>query len=173
MGLRTRAGLQLDLTLPHAWQARVAGSGFYDYAYLINGRGEYTNKVLDRYEWDADVGELWVEGPLLPALDLKLGRQVVNWGRSDTLRVLDVLNPVDNREPGLLDLVDLRLPVGMAKLSYYPHPGWSVTGIAIPEIRFSIDPAYGSDFFPGPAPLPPADHDRAASPPSTRNGRPP
>lgn len=152
VGLRTSLGLQLDLDLPCDWQARAAGSGFYDFAYLANGRGEYTGAVLDRYEWDADVGELWIEGPLLPALDLKLGRQIVNWGRSDTLRVLDVLNPVDNREPGLLDLVDLRLPVAMAKLSYYPHPRWSVTGIYIPEIRFNIDPAFGSDFFPPPPP---------------------
>ncbi len=155
VGLRSRLGLQLDLDLPCEWQARAAGSGFYDFAYLANGRGEYTGAVLDRYEWDADVGELWVEGPLLPALDLKLGRQIVNWGRSDTLRVLDVLNPVDNREPGLLDLVDLRLPITMAKLSYYPHPRWSVTGIYIPEIRFSIDPAFGSDFYPAAMPPPP------------------
>jgi hypothetical protein len=155
VGLRTKLGLQLDLELPRDWQARAAGSGFYDFAYLARGKGEYTNAVLDKYEWDADVGELWVEGPLLPALDLKLGRQVVNWGRSDTLRVLDVLNPIDNREPGLLDLIDLRLPVTMAKLSYYPHPRWGITGIYIPEIRFSIDPPFGSDFFPGPQPLPP------------------
>jgi len=155
VALRTKAGLQLDLELPHDWQARAAGSGFYDFAYLIRGRGDYTNAVLNAYEWDADVGELWLEGPLLPDLDLKIGRQVVNWGRSDTLRVIDVLNPVDNREPGLLDLVDLRLPVGMGKLSWYPHPGISLTGIAIPEIRFSEDPPFGSDFFPFPAPFPP------------------
>jgi hypothetical protein len=155
VGLRARGGLQLDLDLPRDWKARAAGSAFYDFAYLIRGRGEYTDAVLDSYEWDADVGELWVEGPLLPDLDLKLGRQIVNWGRSDTLRVLDVLNPIDNREPGLVDLVDLRLPVGMAKLSYYPFAGWSVTGIAIPEIRFSLDPRYGNDFFPFAAPLPP------------------
>jgi hypothetical protein len=155
VGLRARLGLQLDLELPGDWQARAAGSGFYDFAYLANGRGEYANDVLDRYEWDADVGELWVAGPLLPALDVKLGRQIVNWGRSDTLRVLDVLNPLDNREPGLLDIVDLRLPVTMAKLSYYPHPSWSVTGIYIPEIRFGIDPAFGSDFYPAPFPPPP------------------
>ena len=153
--LRTKAALQLDLELPRDWQARAAGSGFYDFAYLIRGRSDYTNAVLNSYEWDADVGELWLEGPLLPELDLKIGRQIVNWGRSDTLRVLDVLNPVDNREPGLLDLVDLRLPVGMGKLSWYPHPAWSVTGIAIPEIRFSQDPPFGSDFFPFPAPFPP------------------
>lgn len=155
VGLRTKLGLQLDLELPRDWQARAAGSGFYDFAYLARGKDEYTNAVLDKYEWDADVGELWVEGPLLPALDLKLGRQVVNWGRSDTVRVLDVLNPIDNREPGLLDLIDLRLPVTMAKASYYPDPRWAVTGIYIPEIRFSIDPPFGSDFFPGAQPLPP------------------
>ena len=111
--------------------------------------------MLDTYEWDADVGELWVEGPLLPSLDVKIGRQVVNWGRSDTLRVLDVLNPIDNREPGLLDLVDLRLPVTMAKASYYPDSHWAITGIYIPEIRFTIDPPFGSDFFPFAQPLPP------------------
>lgn len=155
VGLRTKLGLQLDLELPLDWQARAAGSGFYDFAYLARGKDEYTNEVLNKYEWDADVGELWVEGPLLPALDLKLGRQVVNWGRSDTLRVLDVLNPIDNREPGLLDLIDLRLPVTMAKATYYPDPRWAISGMYIPEIRFSIDPPFGSDFFPGPQPLPP------------------
>ena len=155
VGLRTKLGLQLDVELPREWQARAAGSGFYDFAYLARGRDEYTNAVLDKYEWDADVGELWVEGPLLPDLDVKVGRQVVNWGRSDTLRVLDVLNPIDNREPGLLDLIDLRLPVTMARASYYPHPRWAITGIYIPELRFSIDPPFGSDFFPGLQELPP------------------
>jgi hypothetical protein len=155
VALRTKADLQLDLELPYEWQARAAGSAFYDFAYLARGRDDYTNAVLDTYEWDADVGEMWVEGPLLPSLDLKLGRQIVNWGQSDTLRVLDVLNPIDNREPGLLDLVDLRLPVTMAKASYYPDSHWALIGIYIPELRFSIDPPFGSDFFPFAAPLPP------------------
>ena len=119
------------------------------------------------------MGELWVEGPLLPDLDLKLGRQIVNWGRSDTLRVLDVLNPVDNREPGLLDLVDLRLPVGMAKLSYYPFPGWSVTGIAIPEIRFSLDPPLRQRFLPVPGAAPARDHVERLHREARRSGRPP
>ena len=174
VGLRTRAGLQLDLDA----SPRLAGArGRLRLLRLRlpdqRARRVHESRCSNSYEWDADVGELWVEGPLLPALDLKLGRQVVNWGRSDTLRVLDVLNPVDNREPGLLDLVDLRLPVGMAKLSYYPHPRWSVTGIAIPEIRFSIDPALRQRLLPGPGcrrrprPRP------AASPPNTRSGRPP
>jgi hypothetical protein len=155
LGLRTRLDLQLDFELPCEWKARAAGFGFYDFAYLANGRSEYTQEVLNSYEWDVDSGEVWIEGPLLSSLDLKLGRQVVNWGRSDTLRVLDVLNPLDNREPGLLDIEDLRRPVGMAKLAWYPLEHWSVTGIVIPELRFDKDPPFGSDFFPSAVPPPP------------------
>lgn len=154
IALRTRLDLQIDLDLPYEWRARAAGFGFYDFAYLINGRDDYTNEVLNSYEWDADAGEVWVEGNLLSDLDVKLGRQVVNWGRSETLRVLDILNPLDQRNPGLFDLVDLRRPVGMAKLAWYPHTRWSLTGLAIPELRFDKQPPFGSDFYPFPVSYP-------------------
>ena len=99
--LRSRLNLQLDVELPRDWKLRVAGYGFYDFAYLID-RDEFTEEVLDTYEWEVDFQDVWVQGSVLEDLDLKLGRQVVNWGRSDTVRVLDVLNPLDNREPGLV-----------------------------------------------------------------------
>jgi len=60
---------------------------------------------------------------------------VVVWGRSDTIRVTDVLNPIDNRRPGMVDIEDLRLPVAMAKLDYFVGD-WRVTPIAILEQRF-------------------------------------
>jgi hypothetical protein len=145
--LRTRLNLQLDLDLPRGWRGRLAGFGFYDWAYLANGRSEYTDDVLDLYEWEVDFQEVWVQGSLLDDLDLKLGRQIVNWGRSDSLRVLDVLNPLDNREPGLVDLEDLRRPVTMLKTDYY-RGKWALSLIAIPEIRFSLTPPFGSDFAP-------------------------
>jgi hypothetical protein len=126
---------------------RVAGFGYYDFAYLIRGRSRYTDDVLDGYEWEVDFNEVYLEGSPLERLDVKLGRQVVNWGRSDTLRVLDVLNPLDNRAPGLADIEVLRRPVTMGKIAYYLGD-WSLTAIAIPEIRFSQDPAEGSDFYP-------------------------
>ena len=111
--------LQLDVDLPWDWKGRVAGFGFYDWAYFANGRDDYTDDVRDIYEWEVDFQEVWVQGSLLDDLDLKVGRQIVNWGRSDTLRVLDVLNPLDNREPGLTDIEDLRRPVSMVKADYY------------------------------------------------------
>ncbi len=142
---RNRLNLELDLSLPREWQARLSGFGFYDAAYALNGRKDYTHNVRNEYEWDAEVLETWIRGPVLSGLDLKLGRQIVIWGRSDTIRVLDVLNPLDNREPGRVDLEDLRRPVGMARLDGY-RGDWTFTALAIPEIRFDQGPVAGSDF---------------------------
>jgi hypothetical protein len=146
--LRNRANLQLDLDLPHDWKARAEGWGFYDAAYAINGRSDYTEQVRDEYEWDAEVGEAWLAGDVSEHVDVAVGRQVVIWGRSESLRVLDVLNPLDNREPGRVDLEDIRRPVSMLNVKGYAGD-WSAALIAIPEIRFDSNPVVGSDFFPG------------------------
>ncbi len=103
--------------------------------------------MLDHYEFDAEIGEAWLQGEVLPGVDLKLGRQIVIWGHSETIRVLDVLNPLDNREPGRVDIEDLRRPLAMVRLDAYRGP-WSVTALAIPEVRFDRNPVVGSDFFP-------------------------
>ena len=163
--LRTRLNLQLDLDLPWEWKARIAGFGFYDFAFLINGRSDYTRKVRRRYEWRVDSQDVWIQGSVTPDLDLKIGRQVVNWGRSDTLRVLDVINPLDNGEPGITDIEDLRRPVGMARADYY-WGRWSVTALAIPEIRFNLDAPPGSDFNPAPD-LPPGVDDPSRNRPDS------
>jgi len=149
--LRNRLNLQLDLELGDDWQARIEGWGFYDSAYAINGRHHYTRAVLSDYELDAEVGEAWVHGKLHKALDVKLGRQIVIWGRSESLRVLDVLNPLDNREPGRVDIEDLRRPLGMLRLDAYQwlwNGEWNLSVIAIPELRFDRNPVVGSDFSP-------------------------
>lgn len=151
--LRQRLNLQLDVDLDDDWRLRVEGWGFADAAYRIQGRDEYTDEVLDQYEWDAELGEGWIAGKLHERIDLKLGRQVVIWGGSETLRVLDVINPLDNREPGRVDLEDLRRPLAMARIDAYAGR-WTWTALLIPEIRFDENPVLGSDFFPGRVDLP-------------------
>jgi hypothetical protein len=94
------------------------------------------------------LGEAWVAGGIGEHVDVTLGRQIVIWGRSESLRVLDVLNPLDNREPGRVDLEDIRRPVSMVNVKGYAGD-WSAALIAIPEIRFDANPVVGSDFFPG------------------------
>lgn len=153
---RLRAELlgEAELRLPAEWRLFASGKGFYDFAYALNGRGDYTDEVLDDYEKELELREAWIGGRLAPGVDLKAGRQIVPWGRSDNVRVTDVLNPLDLREPGLTDIEDLRLPVAMTRLDAFSGP-WRLTGVAVHEIRFDKRPPFGHDFFPAEGPLSP------------------
>jgi len=152
---RLRAELQLDISLKFSdkWKGSASVKGSYDLAYGINGRDEFSTPVLDAYEEEWELRETYIQGSIFDNLDLKIGRQIVVWGKSDNIRITDVLNPLDLREPGLTDIEDLRLPVAMTRLDYYLGD-WSITGIAVHEIRFNKMPALGHDFFPGANPLP-------------------
>jgi len=152
--LRTEIDLQADLKLPSSWRARVAGHGFYDWIFLIRGQDNFTNEILDESEYEIEFDEVYVLGSLSESIDLKIGRQIVAWGTSESLRVVDMLNPLDQREPGMVDIEDLRLPVTMTRLDYYLNNSWSITGVAVQEIRFNKEPPYGSDFYPWDAPPP-------------------
>lgn len=154
--MRTTLDLRLDVDLPGSWTARAEGFAFYDFAYRIQGRHQYTREVLDLYEWWADFQEVYLRGTPHERVDLWIGRKIVNWGRSETLRVLDVINPLDNREPGLVDIENLRRAVTMVRAGTYLGD-WSLSALVIPEIRFDLLPPFGSDFNPSPAPPPPKD----------------
>jgi hypothetical protein len=138
------------------WQAQASARGFYDLVYVLRGRDDYTQEVLDDYENELEVLDTFVQGSLTKKLDVKIGRQIVVWGPLFNLRVTDILNPLDFRLPGLTDLDDLRLPVTMLKLDYFLG-NWDLSGMWIPEIRFSKRPVFGSDFYPFPVPMPPAE----------------
>ncbi len=151
--LRAKLNLEFDYDINPKWRTHVTGHGFHDAAYQLNGRDDYSDEVLDKYENEAELDEIWLQGKLGDNTDLKLGRQIVVWGKSDNLRVTDVLNPLDYREPGMVDIEDLRLPQTMARLDYYIGD-WGLTALAIPEIDFNKNPAYGSDFYPYPTAMP-------------------
>ncbi|MFT5728519.1 MAG: hypothetical protein ACI8PB_002673 [Desulforhopalus sp.] len=145
--LRTTGALGVDIDMG-SWQARISGHGFYDAAYAIEGRDQYTDNLLDDYEQELEFDEVYLEGSLTGNVDVKIGRQVVVWGKADNLRVTDILNPLDNRIRGLVDIKYKRLPVTMSKLDYYTGP-WNLSGIVINEVRFDKNPVYNSDFYPG------------------------
>lgn len=145
--LRAELQLELDAKLPGSWKTFASGKGAYDVAYAIQGRDDFTSDVLDNYEKEIELRELYLMGSISRSLDLKAGRQIVVWGRSDNIRVTDVLNPMDMREPGLTDIEDLRLPVTMTRLDYY-FGKWNLSGLAVHEIRFNKMPEFGSDFYP-------------------------
>lgn len=142
-----------DLRLPKEWRLYLSGSSFYDLAYALNGRDDYTDAVLSEYEAETELAETYLLGSLGRHLDLKAGRQILVWGKSDNIRITDVLNPLDLRSPGLTDMADLRLPVTATRLDLHGGP-WTLTGVAVHEIRFNKLPPYGSDFYPAEGPPP-------------------
>lgn len=152
--LKPELQLEAEADLPRHWQAFVSTKTAWDAVYGLRDRKRYPGPLLSRNESDLELREAWLRGRLGQNFDLKVGRQVLVWGKSDNIRVIDVVNPLDLREPGLTDIEDLRLPVAMARLDGYWGP-WRLTGAAIPEIRFNRMPAWGSDFYPSTVPLPP------------------
>lgn len=149
--LRGELDLSADLNLMKSWRAKISGHGFYDLSYSLHGRRHYTNQMLGNYEDEIYLDETWIRGSLLPDLDLQFGRQIVVWGKSDNLRVTDIINPMDMREPGMTDIEYLRLPVTMTRLDY-AMDNWNLTGLLVHEIRFNKEPKFGSDFYSPSAP---------------------
>ncbi len=132
--------------LSESWQAKLTLWGYYDAIFDIQGQDEYTDEVIDTHAYNLELRDTYIQGNLTRNMDLKVGRQIVVWGKSDNLRVCDVLNPLYLRELGMTDIRDLRLPVTMARVDYY-WSNWNVSGMAIPEIRFNDMPVYGGDYY--------------------------
>ncbi len=144
---RAKAGLTLEMKHGDNWRSKFDVIAWYDASWAINGRENYTREVLDVYESFFDVKDAYVQGSLTKSLDLKFGRQVVIWGKSDSIRITDVINPLDNREAGMVDIEDLRLSEVMTRLDYY-FGNWGLSGIVIHEPRLEIEAAFGSDYRP-------------------------
>ena len=124
----------------------IDGKFSRDLAYQFLDRAEYSEEYLNAYEQEVEFREAFVSTSLGSDIDVKFGRQIKVWGKADLLSVVDVLNPTDNREPGLIDIDDSRLPVTMTQLDYYIGD-WNLNLIVIHEIRFGKSPEYGSEYY--------------------------
>jgi len=144
---QTSLYLQFDTKLSDNWKMRISGNMYYDGIYDIYSGNNYSKDILDEYRTQARFDDVYIQGSLTSDLDLKLGRQIVVWGKSDTIRVTDVINPLDNRLPGVTDIEDLRLSVSMAKFDYYIK-SWDFSFMTIFENRIMLEAPPNSEFFP-------------------------
>ncbi len=138
--------LQMDTELSDDFKLRISGDAFYDAIYDLHPNTNYNQDTLDAYRDQIRFDDVYIQGTLLDNLDVKFGRQIVIWGKSDSIRVTDVINPLDNRQPGLTDIEDLRLPTTMLKLDYYVGD-WEISAMAIGESRIMIEAPPRSEFF--------------------------
>lgn len=63
----------------------------YDAMPLVKGRSNYSDK------YQLELHEAFALASPTDTLDIKVGRQIVVWGVSESLRITDVLNPMDRQ----------------------------------------------------------------------------
>ena len=137
--------LTWDTKLGSNWNSRISAKAFYDFAYSLKERDAFTSDVLNELEKEADLREVYLQGSPFVSLDIRLGSQIVAWGTADSLRVVDVLNPTDNREYGMTDLEDVRIPLPMTRLDYY-FGDFKLQAVAVHQIKFNNSAPPGSDY---------------------------
>ena len=174
-GAQWRQTLQFDLTVkpeygagtPSVYLEKVFMSyrGSYDAIFELTDR--YDNLVekeqddfeigKDDVEWENDLREVFVdlvaEGGA-QKVNLRLGRQIVRWGETDSFNVINVVNPSDRSyQMAFSNPDDLAIPLWMGRLNY------SIAGLgffdslgiellAIPDIRpTQFAPLNGRDGF--------------------------
>ncbi len=143
--VKTSADLTLEYKFDNGFKAKAVTKAYNDFIYDIKDE-DY--KVTPKgYDKGFDINEIYLQGSLQSNLDIKIGRQIVVWGKSDNIRITDSLNPLDNTTPGMVDIKDLRLGCVMTKLDYFIND-WAISGIILHENRFSRMPQYGSDYAP-------------------------
>ena len=152
-GLKVESLLEGDFRFAD-WKGYTSIKGFYDFAYDLNGRDGYSEAVLDTYQKELELREAYLQGSPASYIDLKIGRQIVVWGKSDNIRVTDVLNPLDNRDLGLVDIENLRRPLTMIKMDIFGG-NWNLDLISIHEHRYDLNPPFGHFFYPSATPPPP------------------
>ncbi len=144
---QTSLYLQYDEKINDAWKIRISGDAFYDAVYDIRSDEGYRQEALDDYRTQLRLDDSYIQGRIKHNLDLKAGRQIVIWGKSDNIRVTDIINPLDNRLPGMTDIEDLRLSVGMLKSDLYVSQ-WNFCAMVIPENRIMREATPRGEFFP-------------------------
>ena len=144
---QTSLFLELDAKLFDDWKLKISGDIFYDAIYAMHSNTNYSDDILDAYQTQIRLDDTFIQGKITSSLDAKIGRQIVVWGKSDSIRVTDVINPLDNRTPAMTDIEDLRLSVGMAKFDYYVG-SWNLSAMLIGESRIMEEAPARSEFFP-------------------------
>ncbi|PIE70696.1 MAG: hypothetical protein CSA22_06765 [Deltaproteobacteria bacterium] len=100
--LTSRARLRLKLTADMDW---VYG--------FVSADGEKNWKISS--ESGAKLHEAWVEH-VADTWDLRIGKQIIIWGRADGVQITDMITPPDYTESITRDLDEIRMPVSAARL---------------------------------------------------------
>jgi hypothetical protein len=142
-----RNSLNIDLEYKFSPKSKVKSNiqAFYESIYEIK-KDEYKT-VPKTYQKQAQINEIYYTQNFDNVLDISLGRQIVVWGKSDGINIVDKLNTIDSKEAGLVDIKDLKLGRGMLRIEKTnTNSNSKYEAILLFENRYSKLPEYGSDF---------------------------
>ncbi|RMF11615.1 MAG: hypothetical protein D6761_13960 [Candidatus Dadabacteria bacterium] len=135
--VQNRLELEPEVTFGN-WQFRGRGLIWYDAAMDIEPTRapDLTSAIKRHYRTAAEIKEAYLlyEGD---AFDLRLGWQQIVWGKTDGLRMLDIVNPLDLREFILDDFLDSRIGLFAGRLNWYPDTDieQEIELLVIPDAR--------------------------------------
>jgi hypothetical protein len=113
------------------------------------------------FDWDPAIGH-WREDDLSlyrlklhegyvtldnERFDLSLGQKMVRWGAADGVATMDLINPLDARDPFGNARADTRLPVPLVQ-AVFTFPGLIWEAVLIPEAQVNELPPAGSPWEP-------------------------
>ena len=78
-----------------------------------------------------------------PAVDLRLGRQVVRWGTADGINPTDVINPRSVSLEALIDREVRSLPVPAVRAAFSPRPALGLTAVGVADFVAAPFPTEG------------------------------
>jgi hypothetical protein len=119
-------------------------NGYKDFIY--NLKPDSYKHIPTNYDNYININELYLSSELFD-IDFKIGRQIEVWGKSDNIKISDVLNNTDNRIPAIVDIKDIKLGRAMIKATKYIND-WDFNALILLENRYSLQPQFGSDFAP-------------------------
>lgn len=151
---QARSALDLWLSYSHSFEVGrtpaslrlVAGvHGEFDAAYLYDP-GSYDTATRDVYEHTLYARETYAS-LTLGKFEFASGRMIIPLGQAEVLNSLDVVNPTDEREPGLTEADRLHLPVFASRVTLNVEPH-RLDAIVVHEAAFGLVPPPLGDFSP-------------------------
>ncbi len=157
--IRNILALSANYRLSDRIELTASGWAYYDVVYdlfsyrTVSARAErdriqplafIENLIEEEDSGVVDVREFYVD-LFFDSLDVRIGRQFVVWGVMPGVRIVDEINPMDFRELILLDLLDYRIPLWMARADYFVA-GNMVQLLWIPDLRFHKPAPRGSEW---------------------------
>jgi len=141
----TRLRSPHDAVMSRIWgRLKLSASGNDVFAY-VSVDAVQNWKIGD--EGDIGFHEAWAEYAG-KGWDIRVGRQVIIWGKADGVQVTDIISPPDYTEFITRDLEEIRLPVDAVKFRLL---GEKINAelIWIPVFRSAVMPSAGNPWFVG------------------------